>query len=192
MFAAVLLGYFLLKRNLNPLTVLFNFRNWFKLSLTKISSNSRVIGVEFRSFTSLLAQNGIIHRVTCSHTLEQNGIVKRKHRYTVEVRLKLFDQARLPLKYWDYSFSGAVHLINLLPTSIRQHKFHTWYFMVLLQRMINFACLGAIVIRVFDHSTNTSWNSDLNRAPSLVIAPTTNVTNIMIGWKYYCFSACAF
>lgn len=87
MFVADLLGYFLFKRNLKQLTVLFSFRNWCRLSFAKISSNFKVTRGEFHSFTFLLTHNGIIFRVTCPHTSEQNGIVKRKHWHIVEIGL---------------------------------------------------------------------------------------------------------
>lgn len=46
-------------------------------------------GGEYRPFTVLLAKQGVLHRVTCPHTSEQNGIVERKHRYVAEVGLTL-------------------------------------------------------------------------------------------------------
>lgn len=73
-------------------------------------------------FTSLLTQHGIIHRVTCPNTFEQNGIVKTKHRHMVEVGLILLAQAYLHMKYWGYAFSCAVHLINWLPTPVPKNR----------------------------------------------------------------------
>ncbi|GAU30708.1 hypothetical protein TSUD_39320 [Trifolium subterraneum] len=74
-------------------------------------------GGEFRPFTSLLNTLGIQHRLTCPHTSHQNGTVERKHRQIVEMGLTLLSQASLPLKFWDHSFTQAVHLINKLPSS---------------------------------------------------------------------------
>lgn len=73
---------------------------------------------EFWSFTSYLAQHGIIHQVICSHTSEQNGIVERKHRHGIEVGLILLAQAHLPMKCWGYAFSCVIHLINRLRTLV--------------------------------------------------------------------------
>ena len=39
---------------------------------------------EFRPFTNLLSQLGVIHRHPCPHSHEQNGLVERKHRHVVE------------------------------------------------------------------------------------------------------------
>lgn len=77
-------------------------------------------GGEFRSFTKVLSQGGIQHRVTCPHTSEQNGVADRKHRHIVESCLSLLAQASLPLKLWSHAFVHAVHLINRLPTEILQ------------------------------------------------------------------------
>ncbi|TYJ17454.1 hypothetical protein E1A91_A09G053300v1 [Gossypium mustelinum] len=56
-------------------------------------------GGEFCAFASVLADNGIIHRLTCPHTSEQNGVAERKHRHIVETRFTLLAQADLPMAY---------------------------------------------------------------------------------------------
>ncbi|KAG8483232.1 hypothetical protein CXB51_022211 [Gossypium anomalum] len=75
-------------------------------------------GGEFRAFASILADQGILHRVSCPHTSEQNGVVEHKHRHIVETGLTLLAQANLPMQYWGYAFRSAVHLINWLPTPV--------------------------------------------------------------------------
>ncbi|KAG8492139.1 hypothetical protein CXB51_015694 [Gossypium anomalum] len=42
-------------------------------------------GREYRAFTRVLASQGIIHRLTCPYTSEQNGIAERKHRHIVDM-----------------------------------------------------------------------------------------------------------
>ncbi|KAG8489617.1 hypothetical protein CXB51_017591 [Gossypium anomalum] len=66
------------------------------------------------------ANHGILHRLSCPHTSEQNGVAERKHRYIVETGLTLLAQANLPMMYWGYAFCSAVHLINRLPTPVLQ------------------------------------------------------------------------
>ncbi|KAG8478357.1 hypothetical protein CXB51_028109 [Gossypium anomalum] len=46
-------------------------------------------GGEFRAFASVLAEQGIIHRLSCPHTSEQNGVAEWKHRHIVETGLTL-------------------------------------------------------------------------------------------------------
>ncbi|KAG8489057.1 hypothetical protein CXB51_017047 [Gossypium anomalum] len=75
-------------------------------------------GGEFRVFSSMLARQGILHRVSCPYTSEQNGVAERKHRHIVETGLALLAQANLPMQYWGYAFCSAVHLINRLPTPV--------------------------------------------------------------------------
>ncbi|WJX96151.1 hypothetical protein P8452_77393 [Trifolium repens] len=89
-------------------------QNQFQSSIKALQSDW---GGEFRPFTTLLNKLGIQHRLTCPHTSHQNGTVERKHRQIVEMGLTLLSQASLPLKFWDHSFTQAVHLINKLPTS---------------------------------------------------------------------------
>jgi len=75
-------------------------------------------GGEFTSsqFKMFLANNGIIHRISCPYTSEQNGIVERKHRHVVESGLTLLAHSHLPNKYWVDAFLTAIYLINRLPT----------------------------------------------------------------------------
>ncbi|KAG8478760.1 hypothetical protein CXB51_028634 [Gossypium anomalum] len=75
-------------------------------------------GGEFLAFSSVFASQGILHRVSCPHTSEQNGVAERKHRHIVETGLTLLAQANLPMKLWGYAFCSAVHLINQLPTPV--------------------------------------------------------------------------
>lgn len=47
---------------------------------------------------------GLIHRVTCLYTSEQNGILKSRKRRVLEKGLKLMFQASLPSKLWIHTF----------------------------------------------------------------------------------------
>lgn len=86
-------------------------------------------GGEFQPLTSLLATQGIIHRLTCPHTHHQNGYVERKHRHVVETGLTLLAQASLTLKFWDHAFQAAAYLINTMPTTVlaMQSRYSTLY-----------------------------------------------------------------
>ncbi|RVW87716.1 Retrovirus-related Pol polyprotein from transposon TNT 1-94 [Vitis vinifera] len=79
-------------------------------------------GGEYRSFTQYLTSNGIIHRISCPYTHEQNGLAERKHRHIVEHGIALLAQASLPFKYWDEAFRTSVYLINRLPTPVLKNK----------------------------------------------------------------------
>lgn len=75
-------------------------------------------GTEFRSLYPILSLNGILHRISCPYTPQQNGCVERKNRHVVEVGLSLLAHSSLPQSYWSYVFQTAVFLINRLPSSV--------------------------------------------------------------------------
>jgi len=93
-----------------------------KLFDRKIKAIQSDWGGEFRSLNSILANQGISHRISCSHTHQQQGYVERKHRHLVETGLSLLASASMPLKYWDEAFLTASFLINRLPFPVTNHK----------------------------------------------------------------------
>jgi histone deacetylase 1/2 len=46
-----------------------------------------------------LSANSIFHRLSCPHTLQQNGLVDRKYRHIMEIELTLLVQSGLPKKF---------------------------------------------------------------------------------------------
>ncbi|KAD3337848.1 hypothetical protein E3N88_33369 [Mikania micrantha] len=83
---------------------------------TKLKTVQTDWGGEFRNLSSFFAQIGIIHRLSCPHTSEQNGIVERRHRHVVETGLTLLAQSHVPQRFWHYAFETAVYLINRMPS----------------------------------------------------------------------------
>lgn len=65
-----------------------------------------------------LKENGIVHRLCCPYTHEQNGLAERKHRSITETGLTLFSNASLPFKVWVDAFSSGVYLYNRLPNKL--------------------------------------------------------------------------
>lgn len=57
-----------------------------------------------------------MHRLSCPHTSEQNGIVERRHRHVVETGLTLLAQSNVPKRFWDFTFETVVYLINRMPS----------------------------------------------------------------------------
>jgi len=94
------------------------------LFTTKIKQFQSDNGGEYTSkqFKDYLSQSGILHRLSCPHTSQQNGIAERKHRHIVEVGLTLLAQSGLSPKFWVDSFLTAIYLINRLPTSVLQQE----------------------------------------------------------------------
>jgi transposase InsO family protein len=95
--------------------------NLFTAKIKQFQSDN---GGEYTSkqFKDYLSQSGILHRLFCPHTSQQNGIAERKHRHIVEVGLTLLAQSGLSPKFWVDSFLIAIYLINRLPTYVLQQE----------------------------------------------------------------------
>ena len=77
-------------------------------------------GGEFQSikFQNHLSKCGILQPVSCPGTLEQNGVVERKHGHIVEMGLTMLFNAKLSLSLWVDTFLTVVYLINQLPCTM--------------------------------------------------------------------------
>jgi histone deacetylase 1/2 len=73
-------------------------------------------GGEYRNLNTFFQKQGIVHRVACPHTHQQNGAAERKHRHIVETGLTLLAHASVPFRFWSDAFTTACFLINRLPT----------------------------------------------------------------------------
>lgn len=73
-------------------------------------------GGEFRNLSHFFNSLGILHRRSCPHTSEQNGLVERRHRHVVETGLTLLSQSGVPSKFWHFAYDTAVYLINRMPS----------------------------------------------------------------------------
>lgn len=66
---------------------------------------------------SFYALKGIIHQTSCVETLEQNGIVERKHQHLLNVTHAFLFQANLQHKFWCFALPHVAYLINYIPTT---------------------------------------------------------------------------
>lgn len=62
--------------------------------------------------------HGIIHQSSCPHTLQQNGVAKRKMHHLLEVIHALKFHMRVPKSYWSNAILIAYHLINHMPSTV--------------------------------------------------------------------------
>ena len=60
----------------------------------------------------------ILHQSTCPHTLQQNGIVERKHQSLLNIARALLFQASLPIHFWADAILTATYILNRVPTSV--------------------------------------------------------------------------
>lgn len=95
--------------------------NQFSTTIKQLQSDG---GGEYNSlqFQSFLTKSGIIHRKSCPHTSQQNGLAERKLRHILETGLTLLAHAHLSNKYWVDAFFTAIYIINRLPTPTLEFK----------------------------------------------------------------------
>ena len=79
-------------------------------------------GGEFQKLHPYLKQQGIVHRITCPYTHEQNGLAERKISHIIDTDLTLLAHAFIPFKYWSYAFLHAVLTINQMPNTSLKNK----------------------------------------------------------------------
>ena len=115
---------YLLTQKSKAQSILIRFQKMVQLQLNKkikmVQSDWR--GGEYRPLTTFVQNLGIIHKVSCTHTPQQNGVAERKHRAIVEIGLTLFAQSSILLHLWDDALSTSVYLINRLPTKLMQYS----------------------------------------------------------------------
>lgn len=114
---------YLLKNKSDVAKVFIQFKKMVELQFNhKIKMVQSDGGGEYTALKSFFNDNGIVHRISCPYTQEQNGVAERKHRHVVDMGLSLLHQASLPSQYWDEAFLTSTHLINRLPTPVLHHK----------------------------------------------------------------------
>ncbi|KAJ0882624.1 putative RNA-directed DNA polymerase [Helianthus annuus] len=115
---------------------------------TKLKSIQTDWGGEFRNLSSFFSSLGIIHRLSCPHTSEQNGTVERRHRHVVETGLTLLAQSHVPQRFWHFAFDTAVYLINRMPSRTNNN---TSPFEHLFKTTPNFSFLCVFGCRCYPH-----------------------------------------
>ncbi|KAL2499108.1 RmlC-like cupins superfamily protein [Abeliophyllum distichum] len=103
--------------------IIKNFFAWVKtqhnLTIKTLRSDN---GQEFLSLQIFLDENGTIFHRSCPYTLQQNGVVERKHRHLLNVARAIRFQANLPLKFWGEHIKTVCYLINRIPSPLLSHK----------------------------------------------------------------------
>ena len=117
---------------------------------TQFNANIKIVrsdnGTEFlvKDLHNFFLDKGIIHQRSCIGTLQQNGMVERKHRHLLEVARGLRFQANLPIKFWGECVLTAAYLLNKLPGDALNGKTpHEMLFGIApdLSRLKVFGCL---------------------------------------------------
>ncbi|RVW45708.1 Retrovirus-related Pol polyprotein from transposon TNT 1-94 [Vitis vinifera] len=69
-------------------------------------------------FTSFMSQHGILHRSSCAHTPQQNGVAEHKNRHLVETTRTLILHSNVSFHFWGDAVLTACYLINRMPSSV--------------------------------------------------------------------------
>ena len=84
------------------------------------SDNAReYLSTQFRTF---LTSHGVLHRTSCPHTPQQNGVAERKNRHLLETTRTLLLHSHVPHQFWGDVVLTACYLINRMPSSTLQGK----------------------------------------------------------------------
>lgn len=124
-------------------------------------------GTEFvnQHVSTLLTKNDMHNRLSCAHTLQQNGWAERKHRHIIETGLVMLFNANAPASLWVDAFSLATNIINRLPSKILDYKSP---FELLYHSTPNYNVFKEFGCRVFPYLRNYSTNKLAPRSISCV------------------------
>lgn len=112
---------YLLKHKDEVFTV---FQSFHAMIQTQFSTQIRILrsdnGGEYvnHHFHSYFQQHGLIHKISCPQTPQQNGVAERKNRHILETARALLFGAHVPTWHWPDVVSIAVHLVNCLFSKI--------------------------------------------------------------------------
>lgn len=68
-----------------------------------------------KQFEGFLSSKGLVHRISCPYTPQQNGFVERRNRHIIETAITLLSVAGLSQEFWFHACAHAVYLINRMP-----------------------------------------------------------------------------
>ncbi|KAJ9566142.1 hypothetical protein OSB04_002108 [Centaurea solstitialis] len=71
---------------------------------------------------TFLSNSGIIPRISCPYTPEQNGLAEHKNQHLSEIARALVFHAHLPKDFWYDAYATTAFLINRLPSHTLSHS----------------------------------------------------------------------
>ena len=123
----------LLKRKCDAITA---FKDYRALAENQVGGRIKKLqtdgGGEFCSneFKKLLADCGILHRITMPYAHEQNGKAERFNRTVINMARSMIYEYKAPTKYWGEAVSYATHILNRIVSSPgrkpKQTPFELW------------------------------------------------------------------
>ncbi|PRQ29721.1 putative RNA-directed DNA polymerase [Rosa chinensis] len=112
-------------------------------------------------FQKFFNTHGIVHQTTCPQTPEQNGVSERKNRHLLDMARALLFSAHMPKYLWGDAVYASSHLINRLPSSVLQGKFHL-RFLHLMSPYLHFiifqlVSLVVLLLSMFLRTRGLNW-----------------------------------
>jgi hypothetical protein len=170
---------FPIQRKSDMLTVFQKFQNHVeRMFFCKLISIQTDGEGEFLSLIPYFSTNGILHKLACPYSHQQQGTVERQHRHIVETALTLLVASFVPHSYWDEAFVTTTFLVARLPTKILDN---TSPFEKLFLRSPDYNILRVLDVPtglIFDPTTNIRWSSDPRCVSSLDTA--SNIVDINV------------
>lgn len=97
---------------------------------------------------SYFHQRGIVHRLSCPGTPQQNGVAKRKHCHIVETGLTLLAHSKLTSPFWTHAFATAYISSIACPVPYLNFALLMLYFMVMSHLVLTCEFLDPSIILV--------------------------------------------
>ncbi|XP_061343384.1 uncharacterized protein LOC133289469 [Gastrolobium bilobum] len=73
-------------------------------------------------FQTFFTSHGILHKTSCSHTPQQNGVAERKNCHLIETIQTLLLHSHIPFQYWGDDVLTTCYLINRMPSSVLNNQ----------------------------------------------------------------------
>ena len=86
-----------------------------KIQILRSDNGEEYVNQQFQAY---IQSHGLLHKTSCSQTLQQNGIAKRMNWHILETARALLIGTHVPSHYRDDVVSTAVHLLNRMPTKV--------------------------------------------------------------------------
>lgn len=72
-------------------------------------------GGEYYNVSTYLNNHGIYHRIACTYTPEQNGLIECRNQIIIEKGMSLLAHSSLPHDYWEHTFKTITY-VHIAPS----------------------------------------------------------------------------
>ena len=90
----------------------------FSLKLIRTDNGKEFVNDRFNAF----CKKGIKRQFTIPYSPQQNGVVERRNRTSIEMATSLICYAQLSKEFWGEDVNTSMHTLNCIPTKALQDK----------------------------------------------------------------------